>query len=42
MSSQVKKVRYHTVGRQVEVKTDYQLWVSGKEKDAMRQVLRDC
>jgi hypothetical protein len=30
------------VARQVEVKTDYQLWVSGKEKDAMRQVLRDC
>jgi hypothetical protein len=24
------------------VKTDYQLWVSGREKDAMRQVLRDC
>jgi hypothetical protein len=24
------------------VKTDYQLWVSGKEKDAMREVLRDC
>ena len=30
------------VARQVEVKTDYQLWVSGKEKDAMRGVLRDC
>jgi Protein of unknown function (DUF1524) len=30
------------VARQVEVKTDYQLWVSGKEKDAMRDVLRDC
>jgi hypothetical protein len=30
------------VARQVEVKTDYQLWVSGREKDAMRQVLRDC
>ena len=30
------------VTRQVEVKTDYQLWVSGKEKDAMRQVLRGC
>jgi hypothetical protein len=30
------------VARQVEVKTDYQLWLSGKEKDAMRQVLRDC
>ena len=30
------------VARQVEVKTDYQLWVSGKEKDAMRQVLRGC
>jgi hypothetical protein len=30
------------VARQVEVKTDYQLWVSGKEKDAMREVLRDC
>jgi hypothetical protein len=30
------------VARQVEVKTDYQLWVSGREKDAMRGVLRDC
>jgi hypothetical protein len=30
------------VARQVEVKADYQLWVSGKEKDAMRDVLRDC
>jgi hypothetical protein len=30
------------VARQVEVKTDYQLWVSAKEKDAMRRVLRDC
>jgi hypothetical protein len=30
------------VARQVEVKTDYQLWVSGKEKDAMRRVLRGC
>jgi hypothetical protein len=30
------------VARQVEVKTDYQLWVSGKEKDAMREVLRGC
>ena len=30
------------IARQVEVKTDYQLWVSGREKDAMRQVLRDC
>jgi hypothetical protein len=30
------------VARQVEVKTDYQLWVSGREKDAMRQVLRGC
>ena len=30
------------VARQVEVKTDYQLWVSGREKDAMRRVLRDC
>jgi len=30
------------VARQVEVKTDYQLWVSGKEKDAMWWVLRDC
>ena len=30
------------VARQVEVKTDYQLWVSGREKDAMRSVLRDC
>ena len=30
------------VARQVEVKTDYQLWVSRREKDAMRQVLRDC
>ena len=26
----------------VVLKTDYQLWVSGKEKDAMREVLRDC
>jgi hypothetical protein len=24
------------------VKTDYRLWVSGREKDAMRRVLRDC
>ena len=30
------------VGRLVEVKTDYRLWVSGREKDAMRRVLRDC
>jgi hypothetical protein len=30
------------VARQVEVKTDYHLWVSGREKDAIRQVLRDC
>ncbi|HEY1841638.1 MAG TPA: DUF1524 domain-containing protein [Mycobacterium sp.] len=30
------------VARQVEVKTDYRLRVSGKEKDAMRRVLRDC
>jgi Protein of unknown function (DUF1524) len=30
------------VARQAEVKTDYQLWVSGREKDAMRRVLRDC
>ena len=30
------------VARQVEVKTDYKLWVSGKEKDAMREVLLDC
>lgn len=30
------------VARQIEVKTDYRLWVSGKEKDAMRQVLRRC
>jgi Protein of unknown function (DUF1524) len=30
------------VAHQVEVKTDYQLWLSGREKDAMRQVLRDC
>src|SRR5882757_3229660 len=30
------------VARQVEAKTDYQLWVSGKEKDAMREVLRAC
>jgi hypothetical protein len=30
------------VARQVEVKTDYRLWLSGKEKDAMRQVLRGC
>jgi hypothetical protein len=29
-------------GRLVEVKTDYRLWVSGREKDAMRRVLRDC
>jgi hypothetical protein len=26
----------------VEVKTAYQLGVSGKEKEAMRRVLRDC
>lgn len=30
------------VARQVEVKTDYQLWLSVKEKDAMRRVLRGC
>jgi hypothetical protein len=30
------------VARAVEVKTDYHLWVSGNEKDAMRRVLRDC
>ncbi|WP_343575497.1 DUF1524 domain-containing protein, partial [Mycobacterium sp.] len=30
------------VARAVEVKTAYQLWVSGKEKEAMRRVLRDC
>jgi Protein of unknown function (DUF1524) len=30
------------VARQVEVKTDYQLWVSAREKDAMRSVLRGC
>jgi Protein of unknown function (DUF1524) len=30
------------VGRLVEVKTGYRLWVSGREKDAMRRVLRDC
>ena len=34
--------RCEFVARQVEVKTDYGLWVSGKEKDAMRDVLRDC
>jgi hypothetical protein len=30
------------VARVVEVKTVYQLWVSGNEKDALRRVLRDC
>lgn len=30
------------VARQVEVKTDYGLWVSGREKDALRRVLRSC
>ncbi|MCV7332825.1 HNH endonuclease [Mycobacterium cookii] len=30
------------VARAVDVKTAYQLWVSAKEKDAMRRVLRDC
>lgn len=30
------------VARQVEVKTDYRLWLSAKEKDAMRRVLREC
>ncbi|MGA8547909.1 MAG: HNH endonuclease family protein [Mycobacterium sp.] len=30
------------VARQVEVKTDYQLSVSAKEKDAMRRVLQYC
>ncbi len=30
------------VSRVVEVKTVYQLWVSGNEKDALRRVLRDC
>jgi hypothetical protein len=30
------------VARQVEVKTDYRLWVSANEKNAMRRVLRGC
>jgi Protein of unknown function (DUF1524) len=30
------------VARVVDVKTDYQLWVSGREKDALRRVLRGC
>src|ERR1700733_12429975 len=30
------------VARQVEVKTDYRLWGSGNEKDALRRALRDC
>jgi hypothetical protein len=30
------------VTHQVEVKTAYQLWVSGRKKDAMRRVLRGC
>jgi Protein of unknown function (DUF1524) len=30
------------VARVVAVKTVYQLWVSGNEKDALRRVLRDC
>jgi len=34
--------RCEFVARQIEVKTDYQLWVSAREKDAMRRVLRDC
>jgi uncharacterized protein DUF1524 len=34
--------RCEFVARQVEVKTDYQLWASGREKDTMRRVLRDC
>jgi Protein of unknown function (DUF1524) len=34
--------RCEFVARQVEVKTDYRLWVSGREKDAMRRVLQDC
>jgi hypothetical protein len=34
--------RCEFVARQVAVKTDYRLWVSGREKDAMRRVLRDC
>lgn len=34
--------RCEFVARQVEVKTDYRLWVSGREKDAMRRVLRGC
>ncbi|MET4428767.1 HNH endonuclease family protein [Mycolicibacterium sp. 624] len=34
--------RCEFVARQVEVKSAYGLWVSGKEKDAMADVLRDC
>jgi hypothetical protein len=34
--------RCEFVARQIAVKTDYRLWVSGREKDAMRRVLRDC
>jgi hypothetical protein len=34
--------RCEFIARQVEVKTEYGLWVSGREKDAMRRVLRDC
>jgi Protein of unknown function (DUF1524) len=30
------------VAHQVEVKTDYRLWVSANEKNAMRRVLRGC
>lgn len=34
--------RCEFVARQVTVKADYQLWVSAREKDAMRRVLRSC
>lgn len=34
--------RCEFVARQVTVKTEYQLQVSAREKDAMRQVLRSC
>jgi uncharacterized protein DUF1524 len=34
--------RCEFIARQVEVKTDYRLWVSAREKDAMWQVLRGC
>jgi hypothetical protein len=34
--------RCEFIARQIEVKTAYQLWVSAREKQAMKRVLRGC